>query len=180
MKTRRSSLPVFRALLALLLFAACSSVPTQAQTSGWQFDHFECTGSTQWTPGSTTQTFPWPAYQAGGPDIQFGLNQYGAPCQSVGTVCAVFAWQGSGQPSDSLTVLISSSAGMYGTPPQPDPDNGFQDPLIPSGTPASKTSSGSHVVKLSNSGHNTTLKTDVYSLSAICGMSTDAADIYSP
>ena len=132
----------------------------------WQLDHYECAGADTWTDRVGDHTVPWSA-QAANPSLAFG-HEYGSPDQSVGTVTGVFTWQGSDQPPGEVFLLISSYADAAGTSFGPTADDGFGDP----GTGNSENcSAGKHAVKIDNSNHNTTVKTQPYSLSAICGSS---------
>jgi len=152
--------------LALLTLGLLSAPPVQAQgPGGWQLDHYECTGADTWTDGDGGHTNPWPATTTS--QLAFG-HQYGSPDQSVGTVTAVFTWQGGGQPTDRIPLVITSYADAAGAPFGPPADDGFGDPGNGNGE---NCSAGMHLVKVANPDHKATVKTRPYSLSAICGSS---------
>lgn len=161
---------VLGALLTLLCLAASSSVPAQAQAGGWQLDHYEVSGADDYTItfSGVKVHHPW---ASGNNTFAVSKNGYGnKPCQSVGTMSAIFVWKGSGQAPDKVSVLFTPVVDAGGPPVGPDPDDGFQDaPTLNNGV--TNESQGRHIVQISNPSHNTTVKTDVYSLSAICGPS---------
>jgi len=166
----RPSLALAKAVLlmslALFTLGLLSAPPVQAQgPGGWQLDHYECTGADTWTDGDGGHTNPWPATTTS--QLAFG-HQYGSPDQSVGTVTAVFTWQGGGQPTDRIPLVITSYADAAGAPFGPPADDGFGDPGNGNGE---NCSAGMHLVKVANPDHKATVKTRPYSLSAICGSS---------